>query len=41
MLTITVSQVMKLIERKMDGDGTYKIYGSQSTAEVIEVKEEV
>lgn len=40
-LTITVSQAMKLIERKMDGDGTYKIYGSQSTAEVIEVKEEV
>lgn len=40
-LTITVSQAMKFVEKKMDGDGHYKIYGSQSTAEVIEVEEEV
>lgn len=40
-LTVSVSQIMKLVEKKLDGDGSYKIYGSQSTAEVIEVKEEV
>lgn len=39
-LTMLVSQVMKIVENKLDGPNSYKIYGSQSQAMPIEVNKE-
>lgn len=39
-LTMLVSQIMKIIEKKLDGPDSYRIYGSQSEAMPLEVKKE-
>lgn len=39
-LTMLVSQIMKIIERKLDGPDSYRIYGSQSEAMPLEVNRE-
>lgn len=39
-LTMLVSQIMKIIEKKLDGPDSYRIYGSQSEAMPLEVNKE-